>query len=55
MVPPETWQASWLTAVDGCGGEEAAREQGLSLGAVYPARFRVMARLKEHVRRLQDE
>ena len=55
VVPPETWQASWLTAVEGCGGEEAAREQGLSLGAVYLAKCRVMARLKEHVRRLQDE
>ena len=40
VVPPETWQASWLTAVEGCGGEEAAREQGLSLGAVHLAKFR---------------
>jgi hypothetical protein len=55
VVPPETWQASWLTAVEGCGGEEAGRELGLSLGAVYLAKCRVMARLKEHVRRLQDE
>jgi hypothetical protein len=55
VVPPETWQASWLTAVEGCGAEEAAREQGLSLGAVYLARCRVKARLKEHLRRLQDE
>ena len=55
VVPPETWQASWLTAVEGCGGEEAARELGLSLGEVYLAKCRVMARLKEHVRRLQNE
>jgi hypothetical protein len=55
VVPPETWRASWLTAVEGCGGEEAARELGLSLGAVNLAKCRVMARLKEHVRRLQDE
>jgi hypothetical protein len=41
--------------MEGCSGEEAAREQGLSLGVVYLARCRVMARLKEHVRRLQDE
>jgi hypothetical protein len=54
MVPPETWQSSWLTAVEGCG-EEAAREQGLNLGAVYLARCRVIARLEEHVRRLQDK
>ena len=55
VVPPETWQVSWLTAVEGCGGEEAARELGLSLGAVYLAKCRVMALLKEHVRGLQDE
>jgi hypothetical protein len=55
VVPPETWQASWLTAVEGCGGEEAVRELGLSLGAVDLAKFQVMARLTEHVRRLQDE
>ena len=55
VVPPETWQASWLTAVEGCGGEEAARGQGPSLGALYLAKFRVMAQLKEPLRRLQDE
>jgi len=55
VVPPETWRASWLTAVEGCGGEEAAREPGLSLGEMYLARCRVVARLTEHVRRLQDE
>jgi hypothetical protein len=55
VVPPETWQASWLTTVEGCGGEEAAREQGLSLGAVYLAKCRVMARFKKRVRRLQDQ
>ena len=55
MVPPQTWRASWLPAVEGCGGEEAARELGLSLGEVYLAKCRVMAQLKEHVRRLQDE
>jgi hypothetical protein len=55
VMPPETWQASWLTAMERCGGDEAAREQGLSLGPVSLAKFRVMARLKEYVRRLQDE
>ena len=47
VVPPGTWRASWLTAVEGCGGEEAARELGLSLGAAYPATCRVMARLQD--------
>ena len=52
VVPPETWQASWLTAA---GAKRSPAKQSLSLGAVYLAKFRVMARLKEHVRRLQDE
>jgi hypothetical protein len=55
VVPPETWQAPWLTAVEGCGGEEAAREPRLSIGPVYLAKCRVKARLKEHVRWRQDE
>jgi RNA polymerase sigma-70 factor (ECF subfamily) len=55
VVRPETWLAFWLTAVEGRGGEEVARELGLSVGAVYLAKSRVMARLKEHVRRLQEE
>jgi hypothetical protein len=32
VVTPEAWQACWLTAMEGCGGEEAARGQGLSQG-----------------------
>jgi hypothetical protein len=55
MVPPETWQASRLSAVEGCGGEVATRELGLSFGAGHLAKCRVMAWLKERVRRLQDE
>jgi hypothetical protein len=39
----------------GLRGEEAARGQGPSLGALYLAKFRVMAQLKEPLRRLQDE
>jgi hypothetical protein len=38
VVPLETWRASWLTAAPLHGGEEAARELALSLGAVYLAR-----------------
>ena len=47
---PSTWRAFWLTAVDGRPGPEAARELGLSLGAVHVARSRVLARLKAVVR-----
>ena len=50
-----TWQAFWRT---GIGGEEApcvARALGVSVGAVYIARSRVMARLRDEIQRLQGE
>jgi len=50
-----TWKAFWLTAVDGRPAGEAARETGLSTGAVYVAKSRVLARLKEDVETLQRQ
>jgi RNA polymerase sigma-70 factor (ECF subfamily) len=54
-VQPGTWQAFWLTAVEGLSPQEAARELHLTLASVYLAKSRVMARLKGHIRRLQEE
>ena len=42
-----TWQAFWQTAVEGRPIKEVARALGISAAAVYIARSRVMARLKE--------
>jgi RNA polymerase sigma-70 factor (ECF subfamily) len=50
-----TWQAFWLTAVEGQGAKEAGAKLGLSPGAVYVAKSRVLARLREQVRQLEDE
>jgi RNA polymerase sigma-70 factor (ECF subfamily) len=50
-----TWQAFWLTAVDGLSAKDAGRRLGMSPGAVYVAKSRVLARLKEQVRLLEDE
>lgn len=44
-----TWRAFWLTAVEGVSASEAASQVGLSTGAVYVAKSRVLARLKEEV------
>jgi len=52
---PATWQAFWLTAVDGQTGEAAATQLGLSIGAVYVARSRVLVRLKEILQPWEDE
>jgi RNA polymerase sigma-70 factor (ECF subfamily) len=54
-VQPATWQAFWNTAVEGRKAQEVSEALGMSAGAVYVARSRVLARLKEEVQRLQDE
>jgi RNA polymerase sigma factor (sigma-70 family) len=49
-----TWQAFWRTAIDGQPGKRVAADLGLSVAAVYHARSRVLARLKELVRSAQE-
>lgn len=54
-VQPSTWQAFWQTTVECKSGQEAAEALGMSVAAVYLARGRVMARLKELVRQVQGD
>ncbi|MFL5340640.1 MAG: RNA polymerase sigma factor [Gemmataceae bacterium] len=49
-----SWSAFWQTAIDGRKPQEVAAALGLSVGAVYIARSRVQARLKERVAELCD-
>ena len=49
---PTTWQAFWLTAVEGVPGRDVAERLGLSVAAVYLAKGRVMTRLKDQVKLL---
>ena len=42
---PATWQAFWRTAVENQNPREVCRDLGLSVGAVYIAKSRVLARL----------
>lgn len=44
-----TWQAFWQTVMEERPGKEVAARIGLSVGAVYIARSRVLARLKEKI------
>jgi RNA polymerase sigma-70 factor (ECF subfamily) len=44
-----TWQAFWRTGVEGRPVADVAEELGLSAGAVYVARSRVLARLRLRV------
>lgn len=50
-----TWQAFWQTAVEGKTGPEVARALRMTVAAVYLAKGRVMARLKELIRETLDE
>jgi RNA polymerase sigma factor (sigma-70 family) len=52
---PTTWQAFWRTAVGGQPPKEAASELGLTVGAVYIARSRILARLRQKIEELGDE
>jgi RNA polymerase sigma-70 factor (ECF subfamily) len=53
-VSAASWQAFWKTAVDGQPIKEVAGGLGLSVAAVYLARSRIVARLKELVRSAQE-
>jgi RNA polymerase sigma-70 factor (ECF subfamily) len=50
-----TWRAFWQTAVEAHSPAEVARELGMSVGAVYIAKSRVLARLREEIRQLQAD
>jgi RNA polymerase sigma-70 factor (ECF subfamily) len=49
-VQDSTWRAFWLTAVEGRSGKDVAADLGMTVAAVYLARSRVMARLRDQVR-----
>lgn len=48
-----TWQAFWETAVNGRSGREVSKELDMSIGAVYMAKCRVLARLKEKIQEVR--
>jgi RNA polymerase sigma factor (sigma-70 family) len=53
-VKETTWQAFWRTALVAESGKQVAADLGLSVAAVYRARSRVLARLKELVGSVQE-
>jgi RNA polymerase sigma-70 factor (ECF subfamily) len=54
-VEPKTWSAFELTAVEGLTASEAAKQLNMSSGAIYVAKSRVTARLRNEIERLLAE
>jgi RNA polymerase sigma factor (sigma-70 family) len=50
-----TWQAFWGTAVEGRSAADVGTELNMSIGAVYVAKSRVLARLREEIKRIETE
>jgi len=44
-----TWRAFWRTAVDGRKAAEVAEELGMTLRAVYQAKYRVLRRIRQEL------
>jgi RNA polymerase sigma-70 factor (ECF subfamily) len=53
-VSEATWQAFWRTAIEGQSGKQVAADLELTIAAVYHARSRVLARLRELVQSVQE-
>jgi len=54
-VAAPTWEAFWLTAIEGRRGSEAAARLGMKVTAVHMAKSRVARMLREEISRLQQE
>ena len=52
---PKTVQAFRRVALEGASSEQAAEELGLSVGALYAAKSRILRRLREEAEGLIDE
>ena len=48
-----TWQAFWQTGVEGKGAREVADSLGISVGAVYIAKSRVLAQVKAQIEQVR--
>lgn len=49
-----TWQAFWKTAIEDRPGKQVAAELGISVASVYQARSRIVTRLKELIKSVQE-
>ena len=50
-----TWEAFWLSTIEGHAIADVAAQLGVSVGSVYVSRSRIVSRLKSKVRDITDE
>lgn len=50
-----TWEAFWGTAVEGLPAQDVGKKLKMSVGAVYVAKSRVIARLRDEVKKMEAE
>ena len=55
LVKRQTWQAFWMTAVEDQDPESVAIQLQMTTGAVYIARSRVISRLRDEVKKWEDD
>jgi len=55
QVEAVTWQAFWKTSVEQQPLIDVCEELGISRGAIYVARSRVMAKLRQQIEKLESE
>jgi RNA polymerase sigma-70 factor (ECF subfamily) len=54
QVKPATWRAFWLTSVEGRAIVDVAEELNMTAGAIHIAKSRVIGRLREAVKMLDE-
>jgi DNA-directed RNA polymerase specialized sigma24 family protein len=54
-VQDSTWQAFWQTTIEEKSGQEVAAALGMTVAAVYLAKSRIMARLKDLIDQVQAD
>ena len=54
-VQETTWQSFWKTAVENGKPTDVAQQLGVSVGSIYTAKCRVVARLRDRVAEIDDD
>jgi len=52
---PSTWESFWQTTVKKESGKKVAEDLGMNVGAVYQAKSRVLARLRQRILEIEDD